>query len=143
MKLYITLLSICIFISCKTSPYKVPPGGYYVPGNTSPSYINQSEPRECFSCQGTGQKECYICDGTGQTPCYVCQGSGLGSMCYSCQGAGRVYFEFSGWSKCSSCNGRGYSKCFSCNGKGFVKCMSCSGRGWNKCTWCNGRGYSN
>lgn len=139
MKSCIILLA-CLFITCKTSPYKVPPGGYYVPKTTT-SY--QSTTSDCSYCQGTGQIECYSCDGTGQRTCYSCQGSGLGSMCYNCHGAGRTYSEIFGWSKCSSCNGRGYGKCFSCGGRGLVKCMLCSGRGWNKCSRCNGRGYNN
>lgn len=141
MKLNVTLLFIYIFISCKTTPHKVPPGGYYVPENTWSNQTNQLEPRECFSCNGTGQLKCIYCGGTGQKECMSCGGTGLGTMCYNCQGAGRVYSEYGGWSKCYSCNGRGYSKCFSCNGRGFVKCLLCSGRGWNKCTSCNGRGY--
>lgn len=121
MKLSIVVLFICIFISCKTSPYKVPPGGYYVPESTPSTYTTKSEPLECFACQGTGRIDCS-----------VCQGSGLGSMCYSCDGAGRIYSQFGGWSKCYSCNGRGYSKCFSCSGRGQKKCFYCNGRGYNK-----------
>lgn len=143
MKLYITFFSLCIFISCASTTTRQAPGGYVVPQSTWGNALKDQSENSCFSCNGTGQSECFPCDRTGQRTCYLCQGSGLGSMCYNCHGAGRIYSEIFGWSKCSSCNGRGYGKCFSCGGRGLVKCMSCSGRGWNKCYSCNGRGYKN
>jgi len=141
MKASKILLYCCLVVSCSSinAPHGGTTGSDAVWGNAIKNYSENS----CAYCNGTGQKECIYCDGSGQQVCISCQGSGLGAMCYNCQGAGRVYNEYTGWSKCYVCNGRGYQKCYSCNGRGWNKCTYCNGRGWVKCTYCNGTGRSN